>query len=371
MSAVFRPYILPGWSYTVLDKDDGILFFSVVNTSSRPFILRGNMDSMKKLLVMLDGSLSYPDIQDRCKSNDEIETLMSLVDALNHKNVLGSLNEEDAEIYQNCSRYLRQIEYFEDIEGSRKKAQEYQQRISNATIAILGIGGVGNWLLQGLSSVGFQKFLLIDPDSVELSNLSRQILFSQDDVGSPKVVAARNWVMRFNRDAEVETVHKSVQHEADIEEIVCKVDLFVRTAGYVPSQLGRIINKLAVKHKTPYLSVGGACVGPFYIPSKSACFGCLETKIMQISPMTFNAIQKNRRTVRDTHTPVYGPQIAINAMIAVNEIVQFFTSTKLPKSSSDIIGMNLNDFHLTHFAFDIQDKCLDCQKDKKGVQNNE
>jgi len=79
-----------------------------------------------------------------------------------------------------------------------------QQRLKAATVAIVGIGGLGAPAALYLAAAGVGRLRLIDHDAVDLSNLQRQVLYRSDDVGEAKVERAREALMRLNPHVEIE-----------------------------------------------------------------------------------------------------------------------------------------------------------------------
>ncbi|MGB0868854.1 MAG: HesA/MoeB/ThiF family protein [Flavobacteriales bacterium] len=75
--------------------------------------------------------------------------------------------------------------------------KEIQNQIENTTIAIIGLGGLGCHVAQILYRTGFKNLILIDDDLVQESNLPRQILFHQSDIGKSKVTVAKAELERF------------------------------------------------------------------------------------------------------------------------------------------------------------------------------
>ena len=73
-----------------------------------------------------------------------------------------------------------------------------QVALAAAHVALIGLGGIGSPVLQYLAGAGIGRFTLIDDDTVEVSNLQRQTIFSQADVGHSKAEAAAAWVARFD-----------------------------------------------------------------------------------------------------------------------------------------------------------------------------
>jgi len=81
-----------------------------------------------------------------------------------------------------------------------------QQRLKAATVAIVGVGGLGAPAAVYLAAAGVGKLRLIDHDAVSLSNLQRQILYRSADIGAPKVERAREALLSLNPNVEVEAV---------------------------------------------------------------------------------------------------------------------------------------------------------------------
>ena len=73
-----------------------------------------------------------------------------------------------------------------------------QVALAGAHVAIVGLGGIGSPALQYLAAAGVGRLTLIDRDVVDLSNLQRQTIYRESDLGSPKAELAAEWVARFD-----------------------------------------------------------------------------------------------------------------------------------------------------------------------------
>lgn len=78
-----------------------------------------------------------------------------------------------------------------------------QQRVSQGSVAVIGAGGVKSTLLMALVAGGIGKVGIVEFDTVELSNLNRQLLYRTPDIGSPKGVAAFRTLVDLNPDIDI------------------------------------------------------------------------------------------------------------------------------------------------------------------------
>jgi molybdopterin/thiamine biosynthesis adenylyltransferase len=97
---------------------------------------------------------------------------------------------------ERLDRFARQI-IIPEIGGAGQFA------LSEAHVAIVGLGGIGSPALQYLAGAGVGRLTLVDDGKVEMSNLQRQTIYSERDVGHGKAVAARRWLANFDGKLEV------------------------------------------------------------------------------------------------------------------------------------------------------------------------
>src|SRR3989344_4921983 len=100
---------------------------------------------------------------------------------------------------------------YERQETFSKIGKENQEKLLIASITIIGIGALGSAVLDMLARAGVGKIKIIDRDIVELNNLQRQSLFTEEDLGKPKVDAAKEKILKINSDIKIE------EHLTDID----------------------------------------------------------------------------------------------------------------------------------------------------------
>ena len=149
-----------------------------------------------------------------------------------------------------------------------------QRKILNSKVLIVGAGGLGSPVALYLALAGVGTIGLVDFDVVDLSNLQRQILHQNDDVGRPKVVSAKETLQAYNPDVNVVTFEAPLTSDNALE-VIGQFDIVVNGADNFPARY--LVNDACVFLKKPLvdgsilLFDGQATV---YLPGKG-CYRCL------------------------------------------------------------------------------------------------
>ena len=101
-----------------------------------------------------------------------------------------------------------------------------QQRLLRATVAIVGAGALGSTAAMYLGASGIGTLRLVDFDSVDISNLQRQLTYTTDDLGGSKVRLLARRVSQLNPDVNVE-IHEQLLNAANIDSFVSGADIIV------------------------------------------------------------------------------------------------------------------------------------------------
>jgi molybdopterin/thiamine biosynthesis adenylyltransferase len=167
-------------------------------------------------------------------------------------------------------RYNRQIMLPQiDVEG--------QQKLLDAHVLIIGMGGLGSPAAIYLTAAGIGALTLVDFDRVELSNLQRQIIHHNDDIGMPKVDSAKRNLLRINPDVQINTIDIRPDQLA-LEKLVQQADVVLDASDNYDTRF--MINAACVAHRVPLVS--GAAIrfeGQISVFDKrrhdSPCYNCL------------------------------------------------------------------------------------------------
>jgi len=113
---------------------------------------------------------------------------------------------------------------------------EGQARLLRATVAVLGAGGLGGWVIEGLARMGVGRLIIIDGDVFEENNLNRQALCWEDSLGRPKVEAAAERVRYVNAAVEVVALHTWATPE-NLPDLLRGADVVVDALDKLPLRI--------------------------------------------------------------------------------------------------------------------------------------
>ena len=141
-------------------------------------------------------------------------------------------------------RYSRQMMLPEiDAEG--------QQRLADARVLIIGLGGLGSSSSVYLAAAGVGHLVLVDFDEVDISNLQRQIVHATKDIGRLKVDSAAEHLLELNPEIKVTKVDHKIENE-ELEEQVKSSTVVLDCSDNFQTRFA--INDACVKYKTPLVS---------------------------------------------------------------------------------------------------------------------
>lgn len=220
-------------------------------------------------------------------------------------------------------RYNRQI-------ISREIGEEGQEKLRNTKVLQIGVGGLGSPFAKYITAAGIGKLTIIDTDTVSLSNLNRQVLYDEEDIGKNKINVAKEKLHRFNSDIEIEA-YKEFVDESSIKKYIKDVDFIVDCSDNIKTKF--LVNKTAIKYNLKCVIAG---IKDFYgqiitiDPRKSACYHC-------IFPEPEKKIEEQK--ARSEPLPVIGVTPGILGTLEATEVIK--TALGLPNLENKLLMVNL------------------------------
>lgn len=230
-----------------------------------------------RLLDLLDGSRTLDEIRLPGLSPAEIEEGIAVLDEA------GLLEDASAEPIEETERYFNNLAFFATFADLSTSRHEFQRRLARAKVLQVGAGGVGSTVLLQLVGLGVGEVRLVDFDRVERKNLVRQLLYTEADLGRPKLDAAVARAKALNPAVQVTPIEKQIAGPLDLIELMEDVDLLVLTADS-PAAISEWANEAAVRTGVPFITGGvGIARGAYYsvAPGQSGCLTCLRAQEQQ------------------------------------------------------------------------------------------
>jgi len=174
-------------------------------------------------------------------------------------------------------RYSRNIAYFSWADRHpRRSPYHHQLRLKESSVTVLGLGGTGASVALSLVGMGVGRVQVADFDTVELSNLNRQLLYTEHDLGRPKVAAAVDRLRALNSSVEVSGIEARIGCREDVASLMRDCDLFLMCADS-PPEIRLWANDAALQTRTPWLLscyAGPTAVVGLFVPFETPCLQC-------------------------------------------------------------------------------------------------
>ena len=242
-------------------------------------------------------------------------------------------------------RYSRQV-MLEEI------GYQGQLKLKQSKVCVVGVGGLGNPIVTRLAAMGVGKLRIVDRDVIELSNLHRQTMFNEDDVGQVKVETAAKKLRKLNPDIVVEELPVSINDYTALD-VVDGCDVVVDALDSVDARYA--LNKACIEKKIPFVT--GAAVGVTgqsftILPKESACYHCLFPSLDEDSMPTCS--------IEGVHPSI----LSIVGGIEVSEAVKIITG-KEPSLKNKVLHVDLENLIFNFTKVSRVEECSVCGSGKQ------
>ena len=280
------------------------------------------------------------------KENDEIYILPAVAGGSHDTGEqVSDLSEKELD------RYSRQI-MLEEI------GYQGQLKLKQSKVCVVGVGGLGNPITARLAAMGVGKIRIVDRDVIELSNLHRQTMFNEDDVGQVKVEIAAKKLRKLNPDIIIEELPVSINDYTAFD-AVDGCDVVIDALDSVNARYS--LNKACIEKKIPFVT--GAAVGVTgqsftILPNESACYHCLFPALDEDSMPTCS--------IEGVHPSI----LSIIGGIEVSEAVKIITG-KEPSLRDKVLHVDLENLIFNFTKVSKVEECSVCGSGRKQEKISE
>jgi len=248
-------------------------------------------------------------------------------------------------------RYSRQV-MLEEI------GYQGQLKLKQARVCVVGVGGLGNPIVTRLAAMGVGKIRIVDRDVIELSNLHRQTMFNEDDIGQVKVETAAKKLRKLNNNVIIEELPVSINDYTALD-AVDGCDVVIDALDSVNARYS--LNKACIEKKIPFVT--GAAVGVTgqtftIVPNESACYHCLFPALDEDSMPTCS--------IEGVHPSI----LSIIGGIEVSEAVKIITGKK-PSLQDKVLHVDLENLIFNFTKVSKVEECSVCGSGKKQEKAKE
>lgn len=296
--------------------------------------------------------------EDSIKYYNDLEHLIEL-DFFENTNIKTGLSAFELEFWS------RSLDYFSLFETDETNKYEYLEKLRNSSVVLVGIGGMGSWVLYQLLCMGVGKIFIIDGDKVELSNLNRSILYKPNDLGKWKVECAIKVANSFSPSTQIDGKVLEITSGEDLIPHLDTVDLLISCADKPYWFIQQWIADACLSKDVPFLTASGGKIGPFTIPTETSCRMCLWAEITEKKPELANALKMHQK-LPSARKGVLISKVVLMSSFIINEVFLFLTGLGQPLTLN-AFWKEGKDCTSIITPLNKHPKCISCSKGHKAL----
>jgi adenylyltransferase/sulfurtransferase len=280
-SLPYRPKI-PSHYYILSEppdeKGEEVLRFAC-DTRSVKLKGRSFRDFQKRVVPLLDGAHSFADIAEAVSDLFAPADLQAALVLLAEQNLLceasPSPDTDDRISREPQNNFLR------EFPGGPEEAQ---RRLSEATVAVLGLGAVGAGAASALAAAGVGAFRLIDDLSIGPADPYLSGVYSSSEIGSSRGANLRRRMEQTAPKAAVAVLQAPLETDADVATAIGGADLALCCVDAGRASLAYKLNRVCIAAGTTWLacdaSAAEIALGPLITPGRTACYLCYKMRLV-------------------------------------------------------------------------------------------
>lgn len=248
-------------------------------------------------------------------------------------------------------RWSNNLGFFETYASLTTSKYEFQRRIRDARVAVLGVGGIGSHVLIDLVAIGFHDIRIVDFDRIELSNFNRQIIYGEPDLGEVKVQVAAARAKALNGAVRIDQVEKRLTSAEDVYQVVRDRDVVVAVVDRPKMHVAHWVNEGCVRAGTALIGGGvdtQRAVHYGMVPGITGCLECWYSSVQANDPTSrmvqgvMDEIDRTGATYGED-TAAFNGLVSLDAGMMVSEMVRMTSRVTPPLALGRMLGLTFHD----------------------------
>lgn len=310
--------------------------------------------SLRSLVPLLDGSRTADEIARDFRAalpSSALDVAATLAELDEAGLLIDGAEPVSLDTYH-LERWSRNLGFFETYASLSRGKHAMQEMVRDCKVTLLGLGGLGSHLSLDLLGLGVQDLRIVDFDKVELSNLNRQILYSEAEIGESKVDLAVRRLSAYYPAARIEGVQRKLGSTEDFHDVIAGRDFTICVIDRPKLHAQRWANQASVRAGVPYL-VGGVetqrALTFLVIPGVTGCAECWRLAAASDEQTRALRTQMEQRHGEISVGPdlaAFGPLVTTVTAMLVTEFVRYVTGIATPVSAGRLMEIRFGDFVL-------------------------
>ncbi|MEV6280216.1 ThiF family adenylyltransferase [Nocardia sp. NPDC051832] len=310
--------------------------------------------AIERLFELLDGTRSLDEIHETLASRYPMITHADVADAVHQFDEAGFLldatqtAEGQLDDYE-LARWERNVNFFGSYAHLADNKYAMQRKLRDTRVTLLGLGGLGTHLLLDMAAMGVGHVRAVEFDTVELSNLNRQILYRDSDIGKPKIEAALPRVREFNPRIELEARPGRIESVEDVVRAAAGSDVVISVADRPKMEIARWVNEGCVRAGVPLITGGLETQRVVYytvLPGRTGCVECWRSGVQREDDVSTALLQEKRDRRISGDKAAFCPLVTMTTGLLIGELTRLVTGIAPLTGTGRLMEMRFDDFVL-------------------------
>lgn len=308
--------------------------------------------AIRRLLALLDGTRTTDEVYKELSADFPEVTRQDVDEALAQFDEARFLldDQQTAEGIleaHELKRWERNINFFGSFARMDDNKYDLQRRLRDCRVTLLGLGGLGSHILLDMAAMGVGHVRAVEFDRVELSNLNRQILYREGDIGKEKLHLAVERVKQFNPHIDIEPVDLRISSVKDVARVLEGSDVCISVADRPKMEIANWVNEACVRAGVPLITGGLETQRAVYytmLPGKTGCIECWRRQTFASDEVSGQLLQEKRDRQIGGDNAAFCPLVTMTTGFLIGELTRLVTGIAQPVAAGRLMELRFADY---------------------------